>query len=187
MIPRLSWGHNEKLNASVCHEFVQKCDEVKTDGTQRDKSSSALNDGSRTPTQRKALIESKPIKSEELDGDEAYKVKEMVTLESKDINDKLGGCKVNLPDRLELPSEGPNANRCDGRYAEFSRSGIAKMSLQIRNDPVEPHKGTTNVINRTEGNMQMENIEMIDIAKLERRIKNLENINSGKVPVPRKR
>ena len=61
------------------------------------------------------------------------------------------------------------------------------MSLQIRNDPVEPHKVTTNVINRTEGNMQMENIEMIDIAKLERRIKNLENINSGKVPVPRKR
>ncbi|XP_015081582.1 uncharacterized protein LOC107025311 [Solanum pennellii] len=178
---------HEKLNASVCNEFVQKCDEAKTDGTQRDKSSSALNGGTRTPTQRKALIESKPIKSEELDGDEAYKVKEMVTLESKDINDKLGGCKVNLPDRLELPSEGPNANRCDGRYAEFSRSGIAKMSLQIRNDPVEPHKVTTNVINRTEGNMQMENIEMIDIAKLERRIKNLENINSGKVPVPRKR
>uniref|UniRef100_M1DYG1 Uncharacterized protein n=1 Tax=Solanum tuberosum TaxID=4113 RepID=M1DYG1_SOLTU len=108
----------------------------------------------------------------------------MVTLERKENNDKLGGCKFNLPDSLELPSEGPNANRRDGRYAEFSRSGIAKMSLQIRNDSVEAHKVGTNVINRTEGNMQIENIEMIDIPKLEMRIRNLENIISGKVPVP---
>ncbi|XP_006366056.1 uncharacterized protein [Solanum tuberosum] len=182
-IPRLSWGHNEKLNASVCCEFVQKCDEVRTEGP-HGQSSSALNDGTQTSPQRKALIESKPLKSEELDGDEAYEAKEMVTLERKENNDKLGGCKFNLPDSLELPSEGPNANRRDGRYAEFSRSGIAKMSLQIRNDSVEAHKVGTNVINRTEGNMQIENIEMIDIPKLEMRIRNLENIISGKVPVP---
>ena len=31
----------------------------------------------------------------------------MVTLESKDNNDKLGGCKLNLSDSLELVSEGP--------------------------------------------------------------------------------
>jgi len=58
------------------------------------------------------------------------------------------------------------------------------MSLQIRNDSVEAHKVGTNVINRTEGNMQIENIEMNDIPKLEMRIRNLENIISGKVPVP---
>ncbi|MCD9643425.1 hypothetical protein HAX54_030891 [Datura stramonium] len=29
-IPRMSWGHYEKLNASVCCEFVQKCDKFST-------------------------------------------------------------------------------------------------------------------------------------------------------------
>ncbi|KAF3643341.1 hypothetical protein FXO38_20675 [Capsicum annuum] len=58
-------------------------------------SSSALNDGARTPTEREALTESKPlnetletskVKSEELDRDEAYLFNQVVQLESKDNN-----------------------------------------------------------------------------------------------------
>ncbi|KAF3660920.1 hypothetical protein FXO37_13152 [Capsicum annuum] len=73
-------------------------------------SSSALNDGARTPTEREALMKSKPlketletlnVKSKELDGDNAYVVSQMVQLKSKDNNDK-GFCKLNLPDSLEL-------------------------------------------------------------------------------------
>ncbi|PHT43924.1 hypothetical protein CQW23_17949 [Capsicum baccatum] len=238
-IPRLSGGHKEKLNASVCCEFAPRSDEVRTDGNYirgcetkvvesphydeddyltiseflcrrrllkegitvpgnqellpsiHNQSSSAFNDGARTPTESEALTESKPlngtletskVKSEELDADEAYVVNQMVQLESKDNNDK-GVCKLNLPDSLELASEGPNATRSNGRFAKISGTDTAKMSLQISNDSVEARKVTTNMlINRTEGNMQMQKIEMINIPKLEKRISNLENIIAGKVP-----
>ncbi|PHT26006.1 hypothetical protein CQW23_34376 [Capsicum baccatum] len=43
------------------------------------------------------------------------------------------------------------------------------MRLQISNDSVEAHIVTTDVlINRTEGNMQMQNIERIDFRNLRR-------------------
>ncbi|MCD7454336.1 hypothetical protein HAX54_024348 [Datura stramonium] len=149
-------------------------------------SSSTLND--EIPTKREALMELKPLnrtletsngKSTELDGDEACLVKEMVPLESKDKNDK-GGYKLNSPNSLELSSEGPNANTSDSRYAKFLSTGTAKMRFQMSKDSVDTHKVTTNDINKTEG-MPMENIEMINIPKLEMRIRNLENIIAGKV------
>ncbi|KAF3660641.1 hypothetical protein FXO38_12084 [Capsicum annuum] len=150
-------------------------------------SSSALNDGARTPTEREALMESKLLKEtlktsnvklEELDGDDAYVVRQMVQLKSEDNNDK-GVCKLNLPDSLDLASESPKATRRDGRFAEFSGTDTAKMSLQISNDSVDAHKVTTNMqINWTEGNMQMQNIEMINISKLEKRII-LQDVNNN--------
>ncbi|WMV24090.1 hypothetical protein MTR67_017475 [Solanum verrucosum] len=77
--PMLSLLQNElslkiKLNASVCCEFVQKCDEIRIDGSHRE-CSSALDDG--IATKREALVESEQlnVKSEEFDGDEAYVVK----------------------------------------------------------------------------------------------------------------
>nr|XP_016451371.1 PREDICTED: uncharacterized protein LOC107776071 [Nicotiana tabacum] len=149
-------------------------------------SSSPWND-ELTATEREALIESKPKKlettngkSEELDGNEAYVVKENMPQESMDKNDK-GDCKLNLPG-----SEGLNANRSDG-YAECSSTSLAKAS-------VEASKRTANGINKTEGNMQIENIDNhekgssryekidLDLLKLEKRIRNFENIIAGKVP-----
>lgn len=116
--------------------------------TTHNKSSSALNDGAQTPRKREALMESKPVKetfetsnvkSEELDGDEAYVVNQMVQLKSKDNNYK-GVCKRNLPDSLKLASEGQNTTSSDDRYAEFSGVDTAKMSFQISNDSVGAHK-----------------------------------------------
>lgn len=62
---------------------------------------------------------------------------------------------------------------------------------------MEAHKGTASGINKTEGNMQIENIdnhekgssryEKIDLLKLEKRIRNIENIIAGKVPRHRTR
>ncbi|KAF3649873.1 putative 2S albumin-like [Capsicum annuum] len=110
-------------------------------------SSSALNDGARTPTEREALMKSKPlketletlnVKSKELDGDNAYVVSQMVQLKSKDNNDK-GFCKLNLPDSLELASKIPKATRSDGRFVEFLGTDTAKMSLQISNDSLDTH------------------------------------------------
>ncbi|KAK4341840.1 hypothetical protein RND71_037656 [Anisodus tanguticus] len=161
------------------------------------KSSSALNDG--TATAKETLMESKLLsgkletsngKSEESDEDDPSVVKEMVSLESKYNNDK-GGCKLNLPDSLELASGGPNANQSEGRYAKFSSSTPAKMHLQMSKDSVEAPKVNTNGINRTEG-MDMGNMnthekgssrfELKDIPKLEMRLRNLESIIARKVP-----
>lgn len=59
---------------------------------------------------------------------------------------------------------------------------------------MEAHKGTASGINKTEGNMQIENIDNhekgssryekidLDLLKLEKRIRNFENIIAGKVP-----
>ncbi|KAJ8532584.1 hypothetical protein K7X08_012507 [Anisodus acutangulus] len=130
------------------------------------------------------------IKSEESDEDDPSVDKEMVSLESKYNNDK-GGCKLNLPDSIELASGGPNANQSDGRYAKFSSSTPAKMHLQMSEDSVEAPKVNTNGINRTEG-MDMGNMnthekgssrfELKDIPKLEMRLRNLESIIARKVP-----
>lgn len=80
--------------------------------------SSPLND--ETARERETLIESKPEKlkttngKSDEDGNEAYVVKERMPQESMDKNDK-GDCKLNLPDSIELGSEGLiNANRSDG-------------------------------------------------------------------------
>ncbi|XP_060217132.1 uncharacterized protein LOC132644558 [Lycium barbarum] len=235
-IPRMLWGHHEKMNASVCCEFLQKFDEVRKDGNFQDcemravesssdddnipisqslcwrklmkkeitlpgnqeplisikcRSSPASNDG--TVREKETILESKPLsekleisngKSEELDGHESYVVKEMVPLESTDNNDK-GGCMLNLPDSIELASDGPNANREDSKHAKFSGTSV------------EAPKVTAKGTNVTGGNMEMGNInnhekasssyKMTDILKLEMRIKNIENINAGKVPRFRKR
>ncbi|KAK4714884.1 hypothetical protein R3W88_020791 [Solanum pinnatisectum] len=150
-------------------------------------SSSASNDG--TSRARETLVESKPIsekfedsngKSDE-DGDGPYVVKEMVPLETKNNNDK-GGCKLNLPDGIELASDGP----------ELLRTNPAK-TLQMSEASVVTPKVTATCTNITEGNMVMRNInnhekgssrfEMIDILKLEMKIRNLESINAGKGPI----
>ncbi|XP_060188143.1 uncharacterized protein LOC132617207 [Lycium barbarum] len=229
-MPRMSWGHHGKINASACCDFLQNGDEVSKDGSFQDcemravesssdddnipiseslhkrklmkkestlpgsqepvvstqsQSSSASNDG--TARERETILESKLLnekletsngKSEELDEHEAHVVKEMVPLESKDKNYK-DVSKLNLPDNLELARKGPDAS---GRYAEFS----SKTSVEA---PKVTAKGRTNI---TEGNMETgntnhhENVnnryEMTDILKLEMRIRNLENINAGKVP-----
>ncbi|KAH0744391.1 hypothetical protein KY290_032384 [Solanum tuberosum] len=152
-------------------------------------SSSSSNDG--TAKARETLLESKPKsakfeasngKSDE-DGDGPYVVKEMVPLESKNNNDK-GGCKLNFPDGIELASDGPNAGLLSTNPAK---------TLQMNEASVVTPKVTAMSTNITEGNMAMGNInnhekgsrrfEMIDILKLEMRIRNLENINAGKVPI----
>ncbi|KAJ8529601.1 hypothetical protein K7X08_036436 [Anisodus acutangulus] len=35
-MPRMLWGHHEGMNASVCCEILQKCDEVRKDGSFQD-------------------------------------------------------------------------------------------------------------------------------------------------------
>ncbi|KAF3639491.1 hypothetical protein FXO38_22603 [Capsicum annuum] len=147
-------------------------------------SSPASNDG--TARDRETLLESKPIskkvdasnRKSDGDGDRRpYVVKQMVPLESKNNNDK-GGCKFNLPDSIELESDSPNA--------ELSSTGPA-ITLQMTKASLEAPEVTATRTNITEGNINnhekaSRRFEIIDILKLEMKIRNLENINSGKVP-----
>ncbi|KAF3684020.1 hypothetical protein FXO38_00492 [Capsicum annuum] len=222
-IQRMSRGHHEKTNASVCCELLQNCEmkvvessdeddnipiseslrrrkpmkkEITVPGSTQSQSSSASNDG--TARERETRVKSKLLskileasngKSGE-DGNEPYKVKEMVALENKDNNDK-GGCKLNLPHSVELASGCPNVGRKGGNNAELLSTGPAE-TLQISKASEEAPKVTATCTNITEGNMQTGKInnhekgsrrfEMIDILKLEMRIRNLENIRAGKVP-----
>ncbi|XP_010324318.1 uncharacterized protein [Solanum lycopersicum] len=223
VVPEVAIQH-EKMNASVCCGFLQKCDMIVIESSSSDddnipisvslrkrklmkkevvvpgnnqklflsmqsQSSSASNDG--TARAREILVESKPIsdkfeasngKSDE-DGDGPYVVKEMVPLESKNNNDK-GGCKLNLTDGIALASDGPNAGLLSTNSAK---------TLQMSEASVVTQKVIATCTKITEGNMAMGNInnhekgsgsnDMIDIVKLERRIRNLENINAGKVPI----
>ncbi|XP_019267194.1 PREDICTED: uncharacterized protein LOC109244542 [Nicotiana attenuata] len=210
-IPRLSWESYKMRNASsVCCEFAQKSDEVRTDDNIQDcemRVVESSDDDDNLPiaeslNKRKLMKKEitvpdnqEPLASIQSQSSSASNdgiARERATLmESKPLS-KKGGYKLNLSHSLELASEVPNVNRSCGKYAEFSSTGPAKMSLQMSNDSVEAPKVSTNGINRTEGNMQMENIdnhekrsrryEMTDLLKLEMRIRNLENIMAGKVP-----
>ncbi|KAM3396243.1 hypothetical protein P3S68_005249 [Capsicum galapagoense] len=140
-------------------------------------SSLASNNG--TVREWESLPESKLISEKvdasigKLDGDGPYVVKEMVPLERKTNNDK-GSCKLNLPDRIE--------HACDGPNAEFLSTSPAK-TLQKRKASAEAPKVTATCTSTTDGNINKHEkgsrqFGMIDIHKLEMRIRNFENINS---------
>ncbi|XP_018623190.1 uncharacterized protein [Nicotiana tomentosiformis] len=209
-IPRLSWESYKMRNASVCCEFAQKSDEVRTDDNIQDcemRTVESSSDDDNLPIaeclSKRRLLKKEitvpgnqeplpSIQSQSSSASNDGTARERETLMEPEPLSKKGGCKLNLSHSLELASEVPNVNRSCGKYAEFSSTSPAKMSLQMSNDSVEAPKVTTNGINTTEGNMQMENIdnnekgsrryEMTDLLKLEMRIRNLENIMAGKVP-----
>ncbi|KAM3302492.1 hypothetical protein P3S67_016994 [Capsicum chacoense] len=140
-------------------------------------SSLASNNG--TVREWESLPESKLISEKvdasigKLDGDGPYVVKEMVPLERKNNNDK-GSCKLNLPDRIE--------HACDGPNAKFLSTSPAK-TLQKSKASAEAPKVTATCTSTTDGNINKHEkgsrrFGMIDIHKLEMRIRNVENINS---------
>ncbi|KAK4706715.1 hypothetical protein R3W88_033727 [Solanum pinnatisectum] len=171
--------HYEKMNAYVCCGVLQKCEMIVIESSDDDDNNIPIfvslrkrklmnkeitvpgnnqhaNKGKSSGIKtNKRKFEDSNGKSHE-DGDGPYVVKEM----------------LNLPDSIELASDGPNT--------------------ELLTSVVTP-KVTLMCTNITEGNMVMGNInnhekgssrfEMIDILKLEMRIRNLENINAGKVPI----
>ncbi|KAF3643339.1 hypothetical protein FXO38_20673 [Capsicum annuum] len=92
---------NIPIAESLCKKKLMK-KEITVPSNQS-QSSPASNDG--TAREKESLPESKPISEKveasigKSDGDGPYVLKEMVSLESKNNNDK-GSCKLNLPDRI---------------------------------------------------------------------------------------